>query len=102
MHIAHPQRFKKRGKKWYNWTPEEADVEWQAALRDKNVAKGRDEYGNVTVAKLASARLSNGRTVNSMRSLQEESTKTVSTSADLAALGRGRTFKNEELIVCST
>ena len=76
---------------------EEADREWQSALRDKAVQKGRDEYGNITVAKLATATVSSGRSVNSVRSLQEERTHEVAASSDVAAMGRGGPRKTERL-----
>ena len=83
-------RFKKRGKKWFNWSDKQADDEWKEALRNKGVAKSRDEYGNVTVAKLANVMAANGRNTASTRSLTEQRAAEVETSAQVAELGRGR------------
>ena len=37
-------RFKKRMKKWYNFTDKDADEKWQEAVRDPQVPKGTDQW----------------------------------------------------------
>lgn len=52
-----------KGKKWYGWTAEEAEEQWDHALRDKNVRKRKDAFGEMTVAKLATVVASSGTRV---------------------------------------
>ena len=82
-------RFKRKIRKWYNLTEEQAEKQWQDALRDKTVPKGRDDFGGVTVAKLKTDEYSGGRQVNTGRELRESGTHVVENPADIAALGRG-------------
>lgn len=52
-----------KGKKWYGWTIEEAEEQWDIALKDKNVRKRKDAFGEITVAKLATVVASSGTRV---------------------------------------
>lgn len=40
---SRPARFKKRGRKWYNWTEKECEEHWTHAIRDPATPKGRDQ-----------------------------------------------------------
>ena len=88
-HDASPDRFKKRGKKWFNWSEETAQNEWHKSLKDPSVKKGYDEFGNVTVCRLVRQKHSTGRTTASIRSLQESRRQEISDSSQVVALGRG-------------
>lgn len=63
-------RFKKRGRKWYDWDATKAQQEWDRVSRDKSYQKSTDSYGNVTVAALQRQRINEGRAVGSKRSLE--------------------------------
>ncbi len=52
-----------KGKKWYGWTAEEAEEQWDSALRDKNGRKRKDAFGEMTVAKLSTVVASSGTRV---------------------------------------
>ena len=64
-------RFKKRGKKWYNWSDQEAQDQWDRAVRDPAVPKSTDVFGFMTVAKLGEKTLSAGCRVGTQRELAE-------------------------------
>ena len=38
--------------KWYGWTEEQAQEEWDSAARDPAVKKKHDQWGNLVIAKL--------------------------------------------------
>ena len=86
---ASPDRFKKRGRKWFNWSDAFADEEWNRSLKDPSVRKSHDEYGNVTVCRLMRQTHSTGRATASIRSLQESRSQAISDSSEIVALGRG-------------
>ena len=48
-------RFMHKGMKWYGWTSEQAGDEWDKAVRDVNVKRRKDEFGELTIAKLQTA-----------------------------------------------
>lgn len=37
-------RFKKRGKKWYDWSEQESTAKWNEYMRDPQVPKGKDQF----------------------------------------------------------
>ena len=68
---------------------QQQDDEWQSALRDASVPKGRDEYGNITVAKLRNHVHTTGRGVSSVRELKEERAQEVAAGEEIVNLGQG-------------
>lgn len=82
-------RFKKKLKKHYNMTDQQAQDEWDLAIRDPKVSKGEDTFGNVTVAKLATQFQEGGRRVQATCSVAETKTHAVESSDDIAALREG-------------
>ena len=83
-------RFKKKLRKYYNMSDEEAQAEWEAALRDPKVPKGTDDFGGVTIAKLKTDVYSAGRSVGSKREIREKGVHSISDSSQIANLTRGR------------
>lgn len=66
-------RFKKKGKKWYNWSDEQARDEWDRAVKDPTVPRATDAFGNLTLAKLSRRTAGTGCRVSTNRSVREES-----------------------------
>ena len=57
--------------KWYGWTAERADDEWDAAVRDQSVKRKHDEFGNLTLAKLKTDSTQTGTRVGNKRAVGE-------------------------------
>ena len=43
LYVSFRLRFIHKGMKWYGWTPEQAEDEWDKAVRDVNVKRRKDE-----------------------------------------------------------
>ena len=66
-------RFKKKGKKWYNWSDAEAQKQWDDAAKDPNVPRCKDAFGNLCLAKLEDRVLAQGVNVSTNRHVAESS-----------------------------
>ena len=64
-------RFIKKGCKWYGWTEQEAQQEWDKGMRDPAIKKGTDQFGNPAMAYLEQTIDSAGLSVNNSRSIKE-------------------------------
>ena len=62
-------RFVAKGRRWYGWTPEQAQAEWDKAVRDSNVPRQTDQFGNLCLAKLSTAVLEDGVRVGNKRAV---------------------------------
>ena len=66
-----PARFKRKGMKWYGWTEEQAQEEWDSAARDPAVKKKHDQWGNLVIAKLEEEMEVGGVRVDNKRVVKE-------------------------------
>lgn len=71
LYVSFRLRFMHKGIKWYGWTPEQAEDEWDKAVRDPNVKRRKDAYGELTIAKLQTAVHHVGIRVGNKRSIAE-------------------------------
>lgn len=69
-------RFKKKGKKWYNWSDAQAQKQWDA-VRDSKVPRCTDAFGNLCLAKLDARVLTAGVNVGTRRSVAQDTTHEV-------------------------
>ena len=83
-------RFKKKGKKWYNWSDDQANEEWDKAMRDSSVPKQTDTFGNTCVAKLGTKMISTGCRVGTERTVQEKTNAVLEDANDPAELRKVR------------
>lgn len=65
-------RFVEKGKKWYGWTQEEAEHQWDDAFRDPTVNKITDEFGALCVAKLHTWKDTKGTRLGNKRAIGEQ------------------------------
>ena len=84
------ERFKKKGKKWYNCSDEQAAAEWDKAMRDSSVPKQIDQFGNTCVAKLSTRTISTGCRVGTERSIVEDNKVQLKDANDPAELRKVR------------
>ena len=84
-------RFKKKLRKLYNFDPPRCQEEWDKALRDPKVRKGTDAFGYVTVAKLFTQVLDQGRQVSSTSRAMESRQHQIDAPEDLAKVRAGTT-----------
>ena len=73
-------------KKHYNKSEAEARALWDAAVKDPQVPKGRDHFGNTTVAHLTNQTLKGGRAVSSKKAVAETKSHTIEDAASLQSL----------------
>lgn len=88
----HRFRFVSKGRKWYGWTAEEADEEWDKAVRDPQIKKRKDEFGELTVAKLLTTsdnsgiRIGNKRSISQKNQFQAEDQEAINDARDSSIL----------------
>ncbi|CAE7311851.1 unnamed protein product [Symbiodinium sp. CCMP2456] len=82
-------RFKRKGAKWYGWSEERAQEEWDKAVRDKNVKRKTDQYGNLTIAKLSEESDVSGLRVGNKRKIQEQNKHKVGDEEAIENLAAG-------------
>lgn len=68
--LLYLHRFKKKGKKWYNWSDLQAQEEWDKAVRDPSIPRTTDAFGNLCIAKLTDRVQSKGCNVATVSGLQ--------------------------------
>lgn len=78
--------------KWYGWTPEQAEDEWDKAVRDVNVKRRKDEYGELTIAKLKTAvhhvgvRVGNKRSIGETKKFNAEDQEAITDAKECSSL----------------
>ena len=78
--------------KWYGWTPEQAEDEWDKAVRDVNVKRRKDEYGELTIAKLKTAvhhvgvRVGNKRSIGETKKFNAEDQEAITDAKESSSL----------------
>ncbi|CAE7230711.1 PREP1 [Symbiodinium sp. CCMP2592] len=82
-------RFKRKGAKWYGWSEERAQQEWDKAVRDKNVKRKTDQYGNLTIAKLAEESDVSGLRIGNKRKIMEKNKHKVGDEEAIENLSTG-------------
>ncbi|CAE7563528.1 unnamed protein product, partial [Symbiodinium necroappetens] len=82
-------RFKRKGAKWYGWSEERAQEEWDKAVRDKNVKRKTDQFGNLTIAKLSEEADVSGLRIGNKRKIQEKSKHNVGDEEAIENLATG-------------
>ena len=80
-------RFKKKLRKYFNFDEKRCQEEWDAALRDSKIQKGKDVFGFQTVAKLWTNMTEQGRTVGHTKRVQDRKELPAETAEDMLAIG---------------
>ena len=85
-----PARFKKKGKKWYNWSDAESQKQWDDAVRDPKGPRCYDAFGNLCLAKLDTRVLAQGAQVGTSREVREGATHSIDAGSDPQEMQRIR------------